>query len=201
MTVDDIRSELRQISNRINIKQRIRHIENTTDFVHSLCLHHGKDPAPAVIAAASHDLFRDLSTDRLIALANAFGAECTSYEHQYPILLHGKVCALWLKKRYRSWIPAFDKVFEAVYFHSSGYSFSSYVGLFLIVADASELSRKYSKVEEIRNRAFQDPDRAFCSAIKLKIRYALAKGRFLLPETCLAWNEYCIPRNEGLADD
>ncbi len=201
MTVDGIRSELRKISGRINTKQRIQHIERTTEFILSLCSHHGKDPAPASIASAAHDLFRDLSNDRLLALASAFGTECTSYERQYPILLHGKVCALWLRKRYKPWIPAFDKVFEAVYFHSSGFSFSSYVGLFLFIADAAELSRTYNEVDEVRSRAFQDPDRAFCLVIKQKIRYALAKDRFLLPETCHAWNDHCIPRNEEPVDD
>lgn len=201
LTADEIISELWRLVYRLNKEKRIPHIKGIAKFSAQLCRHHGKDANSLQIAAIAHDLFRDISPHQLFTLSKVYGIDCTYYEEQHPVLLHGKICAHWLKKRFGRCIRDFDSIFEAVYYHSSGTVFSSYVGEYLFIADSLEHSRQFPQVEELRRIAFQDTKMAFCSVVTQKISYAIEKKLYLLPETCHAWNQRCISMSEESLDD
>jgi predicted HD superfamily hydrolase involved in NAD metabolism len=165
--------------------KRFFHILMVRDFSLILSYINGVNPKRVEIAAVAHDLFRDVPPRRLLKIAEVWGINIEDVERKHPVLLHGKVAAEFLKKRFGC--KDLD-ILNAVAYHTSGHPNFGNVGKILVVSDTIGFDRNFDDVENIRKLALKDLDLAFREVLKNRIIYAIKTGRYLLPKSVETWN-------------
>ncbi|HRW33548.1 MAG TPA: bis(5'-nucleosyl)-tetraphosphatase (symmetrical) YqeK [Thermotogota bacterium] len=180
----------KRLKNQLNPK-RLQHTMGVLDYSVLLADKHNEEQFQVKIAALYHDAFRNRKRDELLVLANENQMHLSDEELKNPLLLHGRLAADDLKKRYPE-LSRIDEIAEAVHYHTSGYQFGSKIGKIIFVADSLEKNRVYPGIDELRKLSLQDLDAAFFLVLKGKIKYALQKGHLLLKETVFAYNRILI---------
>ncbi|KUK03847.1 MAG: Metal dependent phosphohydrolase [Thermotoga sp. 50_1627] len=137
------------------------------------------------VACLAHDAFRDVSTSKLLKIARAYGIEPNGMELAHPVLLHGKIAAEYLKRRFKI---EDREILEAVAAHTSGKPNMGEIAKIVFLADSLEETRVYEGVEDLRRLAEQDLDEAVIQTLRSKVCYAMKKEYLLLPETIEMWN-------------
>ncbi|MBM7559858.1 bis(5'-nucleosyl)-tetraphosphatase (symmetrical) YqeK [Marinitoga litoralis] len=182
--LEEIVIHLREIIKRLNTEYRLKHIMGVAYTAKILAEKYNEDELKAEIAALGHDLFRDVKPYKFLKIAKVYNIDISYVEEKNPILLHGKIAAEYLKREYD--IP--DDIYEAIYYHTSGYKYFNNIGKILFISDSIEPTRNYENVEYFRNIANISIDLAYKEILKNKIIYALNKEHYLLQDTIEAWN-------------
>jgi len=187
MIVEEITKRLK---NQLNPK-RLQHTMGVLDYSVLLADKHNEDQFPVIIAALYHDAFRNHKRDELLVLANKNQMQLSDQELNNPLLLHGRLAAYDLKRRYPE-LSRLDEIAEAIHYHTSGYQFVSKIGKIIFVADSLEKNRIYPGIDKLRKLSMNDLDAAFFMILKGKIEFALQKGHLLLKETISTYNHILI---------
>ncbi|ABR30102.1 metal-dependent phosphohydrolase [Thermosipho melanesiensis] len=174
-------------------KDRMKHIVGTAKFAETLAKVHGLDTTVAQFLGYAHDLFRDFSEDRLVRMANVFGLKVTPEDREFPILLHGKLAAEYVRLKFNI---SDDDILDAIRYHTSGFKDFGVYGKLLFLADSLEETRNYPNVSYLREIAFKDLDMAFFEVMKNKLIYALSRNLLILNESIECWN-YLIRKRKG----
>jgi predicted HD superfamily hydrolase involved in NAD metabolism len=173
---------------------RKQHILSTAEYANVLCDRYALSYDPVYVACLAHDLFRDWTLRALRNVAFRNGLQDYTYLEKQPILYHGIIAGLYLKRK----LPQSrekEAIIEAVSYHTSGYPFNSYVGKILFISDAIECRREFHGVKRLRKLAMRDYEAAFLEVLKEKIIYSVRQGYYLLPQTMDAWNEASRTKN------
>jgi len=179
--------ELRRLA-KLNVSDaRTAHIAGSEDFAYRLCAKHRLPFDPVLIGVLAHDLFRDWPVERLRSVAKRSGMDANPYLERAPILYHGIIAGLFLK-RWRGNLGFLSDIVEAVTYHTTGYPFRCYIGKILFLADSLEETRDYPGVKRLRKLAERDYENGFNEVLEHKIGYYVRKKYLLLPETVAAWN-------------
>ncbi|WGS65403.1 bis(5'-nucleosyl)-tetraphosphatase (symmetrical) YqeK [Marinitoga aeolica] len=176
--------EIKKILKKMLSESRLKHIMGVAYTAKMLADKYNIEEERVEIAALGHDLFRDVKPYKFLKIARVYGIDISYVEKKHPILLHGKIAAEYLKREYN--IP--EDVYEAIYYHTSGYKFFGTVGKIIFISDSIEPTREYENVEYYRELAFYNLEKAYKEILKNKVIYALKKNHFLLPDTVEAWN-------------
>lgn len=163
---------------------RLDHIKGVSKLSRELARRYLVDTQEADIAAWAHDMFRDVGDKKLLSMAKDYGMIISEIEEKRPVLLHGKLAALYLKKHF----DIDDKIFEAVYWHITGYPGLPILGKILMVADMAEEGRSFESAGFIRKIADKDLEEAFKNVIRLKVKWAVESGLFIPVELAMTWN-------------
>ncbi|WP_047267839.1 bis(5'-nucleosyl)-tetraphosphatase (symmetrical) YqeK [Marinitoga sp. 1197] len=182
--MEEIINEIKKTLKKIVSEYRLKHIMGVLYTAKMLANKYNIEESRAELAAVGHDLFRDIKPYKFLKIAKVYGIKISFEEEKNPILLHGKIAAEYLKREYN--IP--DDIYEAIYYHTSGYKYYGLIGKILFVSDSIEPTRNYDKVEYFRKIAFHDINKAYKEILKNKIIYSLNKNHFLLNNTVEAWN-------------
>ncbi len=177
--------ELQRISRLLLKDKRFSHVQSCVNFAVQLANIHGVNEDRVKIASLAHDIFRDLEPPILIKMANAYKMKVTRLEKLNPILLHGKVAAEYVRRRFNI---ADKEILEAIAYHTSGKENLGDVGKIVFLSDSLEENRIYENVEFLRQMAKQDMNHALYLIVANKILYAVKRRLFLLPETVKMWN-------------
>ncbi len=177
--------ELQRISRLLLKDKRLSHVQSCVNFAVQLANIHGVNEDRVKIASLAHDIFRDLEPPILIKMANAYKMKVTRLEKLNPILLHGKVAAEYVRRRFNI---ADKEILEAIAYHTSGKENLGDVGKIVFLSDSLEENRIYENVEFLRQMAKQDMNHALYLIVANKILYAVKRRLFLLPETVKMWN-------------
>ncbi|MCD6253788.1 MAG: bis(5'-nucleosyl)-tetraphosphatase (symmetrical) YqeK [Thermotogae bacterium] len=187
MVVKAVPKEIFKVVKSLVTEDRFSHMSRVAEWCLKIAASHGLQDDRLVLAAFSHDMFRDVKPGILVKLARFYKIEEKRYYFSRPVLLHGPVAAKYMKRRF----GIDDEVFEAVYYHTSGTPKMRTLGKILVIADVVEQSRDFPQVDELRKLALAgDLDEAYRAVIKQKALYALEKNLLILPETTETWNEY-----------
>ncbi|PLV60309.1 bis(5'-nucleosyl)-tetraphosphatase (symmetrical) YqeK [Thermotoga sp. KOL6] len=184
-------SELETIVSRILSKRRITHVRSVIDFSKKLGEIYGVDLDRLELAALSHDMFRDIPPRKLLKIAQVYGLEISELERIHPVLLHGKVAAEYLKRRFN---VNDEEVLLAVAYHTSGHVSFKEIGKILFIADSLEYTRDFPGVDVLRKIAFRSLEEGFFQVLKNKIFYAVGRDLLLIPETVELWNSILMKR-------
>lgn len=112
-------------------------MRSVVEFSRKLGEIYGADLNKIELAALSHDLFRDVPPRKLLKMARAYGLKISELERTHPVLLHGKVAAEFLKRRFN---VEDEEVLNAVAYHTSGHVSFGTVGQILFIADSLEFA-------------------------------------------------------------
>jgi predicted HD superfamily hydrolase involved in NAD metabolism len=125
------------------------------------------------LAAVLHDAARDLSEERLLALAPPANAT----ERAHPITLHGRAARALAV----SWGVTDERVLNAIEGHVYGVPPGDGIGMAVYVADVSEPGRGVN--DEIRELAMRNLPRAYRRAVRGKVDYLRSRGKTVHPRT------------------
>ncbi len=152
MNIKQIISELEQyLKLMINSKERLNHIYSVVDFSNKLAEVHNISQERVKIAALGHDLFRDVKPSKLITIARIYNIPITQIELAAPILLHGMISAEFLKRKY----GIDEEIYEAIYYHTSGYEYMGDIGRILVISDSAGDDREYRGGEKVTSRIYK----------------------------------------------
>lgn len=112
-----------------------------------MCSLYGGEASKAEIAGICHDYARELSSDELFQLA-FLEYRIEPWERERPILLHGKVGAICMK---RDMGVTDETIIEAVRAHVTGEPGMGHIAKIIFIADYLEPGRKHIDTD-LRNK-------------------------------------------------
>ena len=185
----EIYNELKEkLKNNVSEK-RYEHVMSVKKFSEDILNKHKIDDKKIIngikISVISHDLFRDISDDKMIKKSLEYGLIPNALEKNTPILLHGKISAEYLKNNY----SIDNEVYKAIYFHTSGNVCFKTIGKILIISDTLEYNREFKGVEKLRKISFENLEKGFFNVIKNRINFAVKNDLPILKETYTLYNK------------
>ncbi|MDN5342901.1 bis(5'-nucleosyl)-tetraphosphatase (symmetrical) YqeK [Oceanotoga sp. DSM 15011] len=169
-------------------ERRLKHVYSVKDYIEKLSKIFSLDSKKCEIAALGHDIFREKNSNTLMEQAKKYKLNLKMYEINYPLLLHGKIAALYLKEKYE----LDEEIYQAIYYHTSGCINSNDITKALVISDSAEQTRDYKGVEELRKISEKSLDEAYNYVMKGKITYALKNRLLILDETIEYWNKHVL---------
>lgn len=125
--------------------KRYHHVERVLRYSRDLAERYGVEPLRVEVAAAGHDIARELPPERLVKLADRYAVPENDPLREHPLLLHGPVAAGMLAEEYS---VDDESILTAVYHHTLGSPELDEVGKILYVADYTEPGRPYFEENE-----------------------------------------------------
>ncbi|MBI4213386.1 MAG: bis(5'-nucleosyl)-tetraphosphatase (symmetrical) YqeK [Chloroflexi bacterium] len=153
------REEIEQILSHELAPDVFSHVLRTAEMARALAERHGVDPQRAETAALLHDIADPCDDGEMLALAHRYRVEIDLTEELIPQLLHGKVGAEILS---RKWGISDEEILEAVRVHVSGARNMSPLAKIVFLADKLEPERDrfYGELNLAREMAKTDLDGA-----------------------------------------
>jgi len=175
--MDSISRIKEYIDKNLSEKRRI-HTYGVRDTAVNLAKKYGCDVEKAEMAALLHDLYRGVAVSALNYHVKYLGLDDKYMDN--PNLAHGKIAAAMIT---RDFDIRDEDIINAVSFHTTGRAGMSLLEKIIYIADAIEPGRSYPGVDEIRQAAEKDLDRACLISFDRTIEYVLSDGKFLDKDT------------------
>jgi len=172
-------------------EHRYQHTIGVMETAIVLAERFGADPRKAELAAIFHDYakFRPKEEMRQIIVEQNMPAELLEYNSE---LWHAPVGA------YLAEIEAGvtdQEVLDAIRYHTSGRIGMTLLDKIIYLADYIEPGRHFPGVEEVREMAREDLDKALIQSMKNTIQFLMRKNQPVFPDTFNAYNS--IVQNSG----
>ncbi|HHT27617.1 MAG TPA: HD domain-containing protein [Firmicutes bacterium] len=170
---------------------RLDHTKRVVEQARLLALRHLGDAAEAEIAAVLHDCARDLPPEAQLKHAASFGIVVAEIERANPAVLHAWIGAELAKREYGI---TSEPVLNAIRWHTTGHPGMTVLEKVIFLADYTELGRRFSGVEQVRDTALENLDDAMLLALSQTIAYVVKRGLILHPITVDARNYFLLKR-------
>lgn len=158
-------------------EKRWAHVLRVVDMAKKLARIHGINSQKAEIAAYLHDVSKFFTLEEMKNFV-------WTYEHlnDYQIgeLLHGFAGAIYARNRFR--VEDMD-ILNAIRYHTIGRRGMSDLEKLIYIADAVEEGRVYPGVEDMRQVAYENLDKAILMEANRKIEYLIKLGAVIHPST------------------
>lgn len=172
---------------------RFRHCLGVADTAVFLAHRFGADEERARVAGLLHDCAREYRNEDMLAEAQRRGIAIGEVERAMPLLLHAYIGA----RRVREIYHVDDAMVEqAIWRHTVGGTGMTDLDKIIWFADMVEPGRDYPGVEELRRLAkTASLDDMVLEGLSQSIRFVVAKGHLIHPDTVLARNELLLKKN------
>ncbi len=176
------------------------HIDRVVALADRLAVRHGLDVPLTRLMAQGHDLLRAEQPADLFARAIARGLPSDPVERDVPVILHGPLAALELRERFE---VADQRVFDAIWWHTTGHPDYSGEAWAMFVADKAEPNKlaRWSALQGVLEAALGDDgrdaslERAALVYLDLRHDEAVRKGLPVHPMATLTRNH--LLRTQG----
>ena len=172
---------------------RFRHCLGVAETAVFLAHRFGADEERARVAGLLHDCAREYHNADMLAEAQRRGIAIGEVERAMPLLLHAYIGA----RRVREIYHVDDAMVEqAIWRHTVGGTGMTDLDKIIWFADMVEPGRDYPGVEELRRLAkTASLDDMVLEGLSQSIRFVVAKGHLIHPDTVLARNELLLKKN------
>lgn len=138
----------------------------------------------------AHDIAKEMTDEELLEYAKANNIEIDEIETVKPSLLHGKIGADIVAKKY----GFTEDMVNAIKWHPTGRKNMSMLEKIIYVADKTEENRKETRfnIEKSRELATQNIDDALIFLMNKFITYNIENERLIHPETIKARNDLLL---------
>lgn len=167
--------ELRCVSYSMVKAKRLPHIRGTEQTAVELARRWGADPEKMRRAAILHDCTKYISLQEHLEICARYGIELDDLERGSEKLLHSKSGAALAKYIFGQ----DDEIFTAILYHTTGRENMTLAEKILYLADYMEPCRNFPEVEEMRQLARTDLDRAVLLGVRLSIQEMLERNRIV----------------------
>lgn len=156
-------------------KQRYIHSISVSYISTALAMIYDVPIYDAMVAGLLHDYAKDMSSEDQLEFCRKHRIEITEYERKNPAIIHGKVGAFYIMKRFG--IKNRD-VINAIINHTIGRVNMSMLEKIIFVADYIEPEREeLPRILDIRKEAYRNIDKAVFMIYENTIDYIHSKGR------------------------
>ncbi len=175
MKIEELKEELKKYLK----DDRYAHSICVMDTCRKLAIKYGVNKQKAMKAGLMHDLAKEQSFDELRKYIKENNVYATSMEMFLGVTLHGKVSADICKKKYY-FSPDMCK---AISVHTTGKPKMTMLEKIVFIADKIDETRTYEGVQELRDLAFNDINKAIVKNIDNTIINNIKRGRPILEES------------------
>jgi len=187
VVLDQIKDKIK-----LNIKpSRYIHSENVMEAAKNLAGIYGANVDKAAIAGILHDCAKGRTAKELLSLCEKFDMHVDNIEKRQPELLHGPVGAFIAEMDYGI---KDEEILNAIRVHTTGKEDMNILEKIVFLADYIEPGRNFPGVCEIREWACKDIDRAIIIALDTTIKYVIAMGGLIHPDSIGARNYLLLQR-------
>ncbi|WP_284140463.1 bis(5'-nucleosyl)-tetraphosphatase (symmetrical) YqeK [Virgibacillus sp. LDC-1] len=164
---------------------RYEHTERVMETAVHLAKLYGSNEEKAAIAAVFHDYakYRNLDEMKKWILSSYLPKDLLHYHHE---LWHGPVGSLLVEREHGIIDP---EIKDAIYYHTTGRAHMSTLEKVLFVADYIEPGRSFSGLEEVRDTANRNLDKAAWLVSRNTIQFLMGKENTIYPDTFHAYND------------
>ncbi|MGN1084920.1 MAG: nicotinate-nucleotide adenylyltransferase [Lachnospiraceae bacterium] len=183
-------SELDAEMQRILPRKRYLHSVAVAHLAAAYAVSLGHAPEQALIAGILHDCAKAYSDEQLVADCDKYSVPVTEVERRNGFLLHGKLGAYYARKHY---FITEEEILSAISYHTTGRPGMTDLEKVVFLADYLEPFRTQPTtpdLNEIRQIAFQDIDKAVYLALKNTLRYLGKSGQEIDMTTADTFKEY-----------
>ncbi|MBO4563277.1 MAG: nicotinate-nucleotide adenylyltransferase [Clostridia bacterium] len=173
--VVEIRSRLSKLLRR----KRLNHTMLTACEAVKLAARYGVDTEKARTAALLHDCVK-LPNKELLEYCSEHCYDLTEEEKNNPYLIHARLGAVLACEEYGVTDP---EILQAIKNHTLGRVGMSLLDKIIYVADKIEPTREFEGVDEIRDIAYIDINRAMLLVMRHSAEYTVMSGRAINPST------------------
>ena len=171
---------------------RFRHSLGVAETAAVLAKRFGVDEEQAHVAGLLHDCAREYRNEDMLAEAERREIPVGEVERAMPLLLHAYIGAKRVREIYQ--VDDAD-VEQAIWRHTVGGAGMTELDKIIWFADMIEPGRDYPGVEELRQLAHEASlDDMVLAGLSQSIRFVVAKGHLIHPDTVLARNELLLKK-------
>ncbi len=167
-------------------EDRFNHSIGVMEMAVKLAEIHGVDVKKAELAGLLHDCAKNIPYDEMYKMCENYGIELDEVTMKQPGLVHAFLGAYIAKRDY----GVDDEIYDAIYYHTVGKPDMGLLTKIIYISDSIEVNRDYDGVEDLRNLAYEDLDRALVMQIDNTIRSVLKKQTLLHTNTIDTRNYY-----------
>jgi predicted HD superfamily hydrolase involved in NAD metabolism len=173
-------------------EHRYQHTLGVMETAISLANQYGADVKKAELAAIFHDYakFRPKEEMKEIIVSQGFPTDLLDYNSE---LWHAPVGAYLVEKE--AGITDSD-VLDAIRFHTSGRPSMTLLEKIIYLADYIEPGRHFPGVDEVRDMAKENLDRALLKAVQNTIFFLMKKNQTVYPDSFYTYND--LVKNRGI---
>lgn len=175
-------------------KERYQHTVGVAHTAMALAMRYNPDTSnsdfivKAELAGMLHDCAKCMDNSKKLSVCNENNISYSKLEMENPYLLHGKVGAYIARKKFD--IEDID-ILNAITWHTTGHPEMSLLEKIIYIADYIEPGRKpIPELNEIRQQAFVDIDKAMIKILSNTLSYLKASGKKIDPMTQETYNYY-----------
>lgn len=150
------------------------------------------DIEKAKIAGLLHDLAREVPMNELLPRTQAFGIVMSDVEQAEPVLLHALLGAKLAQVEFGI---ADAEILQAIILHTTGGLGMTTLDKIIYLADVIEPGRGFKGVNQIREVAQIDLDKALLVALDQSIEYLVKRRGLIHPATIAARNEILLKKS------
>lgn len=178
--------DLRCVSNSMIRAKRLAHVKGTEEEAARLARRWGADENKMRRAAILHDCTKYLTLEEHLAICDRYGMELDELERSAEKLLHAKSGAALAEHVFGQ-----EKdICQAICYHTTARAGMSLMEKLLYLADYIEPNREFPEVDELRQLAYADLDRAVCMGVELSIQEMLERNKRVHHNTVEAFEFY-----------
>ena len=173
-----------------NLKEnRYIHTLGVVSVAKKLAKINGISEEKAEIAALSHDIAKNIKTNRMKEIIDKNQIELSECEKKTPELWHSIIAPIVARKVFKI---DDQEILSAIRWHTTGRANMSDLEKIIYIADMIEPSRKFQGIEEIRKTTLQDLNAGVVSGLTHTIMYLLSKNQLVDINTINARNYLLI---------
>ncbi len=167
--------ELEKVVTSLVNPNRVAHILGCRDTAIALAKHWGADERDAARAGLLHDITKALDGPLQLTVCREYGMVLDDFSRENPKTLHAHTGAM-VAQRIFGENPA---VVAAIDSHTTGKAGMNMLEKIIYVADYMEPNRNFPGVEELRQAAFTDIDRAMEMGLEMTLDLLKKEGKVI----------------------
>ena len=172
----------------VNLPQSLKnHINRACKIGEDLSELNNVDLNKVTIALLGHDLYRAYNNKELLREAGKNNIYLSEVEKHSPILIHGKLASLKMKKKFK----IFDnEILHSIKWHTSAHKYMSKIFKVVFLSDKIEPEKikKFKDLTTISKMAYKDIDQAMLMYLNYNIKFRINKNQLIHPYTIQARN-------------
>lgn len=145
--------------------QRIAHTAGCEHEAVQLAKLWGEDPEKAAVAGILHDSTKNLSYEEQLILCDKYGIILDNAQRENPKLLHAITGAALAKDRF----GVSEEISQAIRWHTTGKPDMTTLEKIIYLADYIEPTRDFEGVEQLRELAYEDLDKALALGLEMSL--------------------------------
>ena len=184
-----MKEELLHIKKELSKKLKKERFEHTVGVMYtsaSLAMRYGANIEKAMTAGLLHDCGKYCSAKEQLKLCEKYKITLTDLEHSMPALIHAKLGAYLAENEYGI---KDREVLDAITYHTTGRPEMTMLEKILYIADYIEPNRDFLGVDELRNVAKKDLNKAVLLGFDNTINYLIEQHLSIYPLTILGRND------------